>query len=182
MGTIRFTKEGGVVADLVFGMGTVTQSRGVQEQINASHIPFDATKSVADELNLKENIVDIDAKLALKAELAGAIAQVFSVAPATDPAHAVDKAQFDAALALLASITYVDGELLLKADKTNVLELDNTDVFAPVSDYQPSTKKYVDDTLIGIGAGDMTKAVYDNNNDGYVDSTRNHHYCYRKQL
>ena len=36
-------------------------------------------------------------------------------------------------------------DILLKADKTNVLELDNTDVFVPDEDYEPATKKYVDD-------------------------------------
>lgn len=37
-----------------------------------------------------------------------------------------------------------------KADKSNVLELDNTDVFTPTADYHPATKKYVDD---GAGGG-----------------------------
>ena len=32
-----------------------------------------------------------------------------------------------------------------KADKANVLELDNTDAFTPTTDYEPATKKYVDD-------------------------------------
>ena len=36
-------------------------------------------------------------------------------------------------------------DISLKADKTNVLELDNTDVFEPDQDYEPATKKYVDD-------------------------------------
>jgi len=31
--------------------------------------------------------------------------------------------------------------------KTNVLELDNTSVFTPDTDYEPATKKYVDDSL-----------------------------------
>lgn len=34
-----------------------------------------------------------------------------------------------------------------KADKTNVLELDNTDAFTPDADYEPATKKYVDDNI-----------------------------------
>jgi hypothetical protein len=34
-----------------------------------------------------------------------------------------------------------------KADKDNVLELDNTTEFTPSSDFHPSTKKYVDDTV-----------------------------------
>lgn len=36
-----------------------------------------------------------------------------------------------------------------KADKTNVLELDNTTAFTPDADYEPATKKYVDDNSGG---------------------------------
>tara|TARA_R110002020_G_scaffold475890_1_gene713748 strand:+ start:19757 stop:21286 length:1530 start_codon:yes stop_codon:yes gene_type:complete len=36
-----------------------------------------------------------------------------------------------------------------KADKSNVLELDNTDAFTPDADYEPATKKYVDDNDVG---------------------------------
>ena len=36
-----------------------------------------------------------------------------------------------------------------KADKSNVLELDNTTTFTPTSDYEPATKKYVDDNAGG---------------------------------
>ena len=39
----------------------------------------------------------------------------------------------------------LQSELNLKADKSNVLGLDNETVFTPVADYEPSTKKYVDD-------------------------------------
>lgn len=39
---------------------------------------------------------------------------------------------------------YIDDEDNLKADKLNVLELDNTDPFTPTSDYHPATKTYVD--------------------------------------
>ena len=38
-------------------------------------------------------------------------------------------------------------DIALKADKTNVLELDNTDVYTPTLDYHPATKKYTDDGL-----------------------------------
>ena len=40
-----------------------------------------------------------------------------------------------------------------KADKTNVLELDNTTPFTPDAEYEPATKKYVDDNA-GGGAVD----------------------------
>ena len=56
------------------------------------------------------------------------------------------------------------------ADDVNCLALDNTTVYTPTADYHPATKKLVDDAVISAGAGDMTKAVYDTNNDGTVDS------------
>lgn len=37
-----------------------------------------------------------------------------------------------------------------KADKTNVLELDNVVSFSPSLDYHPATKKYVDDAVLGL--------------------------------
>ncbi len=43
----------------------------------------------------------------------------------------------------------VQTALNLKADLTNVLELDNTDAFTPDADYEPATKKYVDDNAGG---------------------------------
>lgn len=46
----------------------------------------------------------------------------------------------------------------LKADKSNVLELDNTDSFTPDADYEPATKKYVDDN-VGGGAADTLESV-----------------------
>ena len=36
-----------------------------------------------------------------------------------------------------------------KADKSNVLELDNTEAFTPTADNEPATKKYVDDNVGG---------------------------------
>ena len=38
----------------------------------------------------------------------------------------------------------------VKADKTNVLELDNTTFYTPVLHYHPSTKKYVDDLIAAL--------------------------------
>lgn len=37
--------------------------------------------------------------------------------------------------------------VIWKADKTNVLELDNTTSFTPDQDFEPATKKYVDDSI-----------------------------------
>jgi hypothetical protein len=38
----------------------------------------------------------------------------------------------------------------LKADKTNVLEKDNTTSFTPTQNFHPATKKYVDDEVAGV--------------------------------
>jgi len=43
-----------------------------------------------------------------------------------------------------------------KVDDSNVLTLDNTTSFTPDADYEPATKKYIDDTAIaGIGDGSL---------------------------
>lgn len=54
----------------------------------------------------------------------------------------------------------------------NVLKLNNSSVYTPSGDYNPATKKYVDD-LVGSAnlSGYMTKSVYDPDNDGIVDAT-----------
>ena len=58
------------------------------------------------------------------------------------------------ALNLKADITALN----LKADKTNVLELNNTTVFVPDADYEPATKKYVDDNSGGGGVLSWVRA------------------------
>lgn len=55
-----------------------------------------------------------------------------------------------------------DQDLSGLALKSNVLELDNISVFVPDADYEPATKKYVDDN--SGGGGDMLKATYDPTN------------------
>ena len=52
-----------------------------------------------------------------------------------------------------------DQDLSGLALKSNVLELDNTDVFTPSADYEPSTKKYVDDKDLG-GFTEITAAAF----------------------
>ena len=52
-----------------------------------------------------------------------------------------------------------------KADKTNVLELDNTDVFTPDADYEPATKKYVDDNEFGGAHIHLTDMPSSSNSD-----------------
>jgi len=46
---------------------------------------------------------------------------------------------------------------------------ENTGAFTPDGNYEPATKKYVDDSVSGAGGGDMTKAVYDTDEDDIVD-------------
>ena len=48
-----------------------------------------------------------------------------------------------------------------KANKTNVLEKNNTVAYVPTSSYHPATKQYVDDKL--STKGDMPRSVYDPN-------------------
>jgi len=52
---------------------------------------------------------------------------------------------------------------------TEYLALDNITPFTPDADYEPATKKYVDDALVGGGFGDMFKSTYDTNDNGIVD-------------
>lgn len=40
-----------------------------------------------------------------------------------------------------------------KADKTNVLELNNTTTYTPTENYHPTTKKYVDEKILTSGGG-----------------------------
>ena len=56
-----------------------------------------------------------------------------------------------------------------KADSTSVLGKEGTEPYEPTTPYSPATKKYVDDTLVAVGAGDMQKSIYDADGDGVVD-------------
>ncbi len=55
----------------------------------------------------------------------------------------------------------VDNLLVTKANEADVLTKTNANVYTPTGDYQPATKKYVDDKIASTGAADMTQAVYD---------------------
>lgn len=57
-----------------------------------------------------------------------------------------------------ANITDLDNT---KAEKTNVLELDNTTPFDPTSDYHPATKKYVDSLTGGASWGEIVNNIED---------------------
>lgn len=105
-------------------------------------------------LDLKEDKLDADAKFAdvyiaidTKADLNGSTIETFNVADAVNNTEAVNKLQVNNLLASKSDIAYVDGELDLKSNKDNVLELDNNTAYSPLFDYNPSTKKYVDDSI-----------------------------------
>ena len=55
----------------------------------------------------------------------------------------------------------VDNLLTSKANEADVLTRTNAEIFTPTGDYQPATKKYVDDKVVSAGAADMVQAVYD---------------------
>jgi len=70
---------------------------------------------------------------------------------------------------LQAVLNEIEQNLSGKASADNILTKDNTEPYTPIGDYNPATKKFVTDTLVEIGAGDMRKAVYDANGNGTVD-------------
>lgn len=72
--------------------------------------------------------------------------------------------------ALDALETRVEAAETQKADKSEVLRKGSEEAYTPVGLYDPATKKYVDDTIVAIGVGDMAKSVYDVNGNGVVDN------------
>jgi len=64
-------------------------------------------------------------------------------------------------------ITTIDATYVEILTSDRALALDNTTAFTPDADYEPATKKYVDDAV--EGAGDMQTATYDTDIDGVVD-------------
>jgi len=124
-----------LVEDVEFGFDPSTQERG-GSQLNASHLPYTLSQSVTDGLNYRYTGTYVEANFAA---IGGADVTIFNVANGISGFNAVNFTQLD----LKEDKTAV----ALKADKTNVLELDNNDTFSPLFDYNPSTKKYVDDSI-----------------------------------
>lgn len=56
---------------------------------------------------------------------------------------------------IYAQLLSIKQELDGKAGTTDFLKKDNTDPFTPTDDYNPSTKKYVDDTVAGVVMGEI---------------------------
>lgn len=67
-------------------------------------------------------------------------------------------------------------DLSVYAEKTNVLEKDNTTIFTPTADYHPATKKYVDDNA-GGGGENLDNLILPNtehvNEDGIIYKNTN---------
>lgn len=66
----------------------------------------------------------------------------------------------------------VQDALAARARVDEVLTKGNVEPFTPTGDYQPATKKYVDDAMFNAGAADMRTAVYDADADGVVDDAQ----------
>ncbi|WP_430971701.1 beta strand repeat-containing protein [Sunxiuqinia rutila] len=90
---------------------------------------------------------------------AGEDATTADIASSTDKRYVTD-AQL-ATLANTSGTNTGDQDLSGYAKKTEVLTLNNTTAFTPSADYEPATKKYVDDNIASAGGGDMLKTVYD---------------------
>jgi len=170
---IKLVKELAVKQDLELGHGTVVQQRDINgngledvtyDKINAGNIP-----ALSSSLQESTTQVELDAKLdkneasTLYALLAGDATQVFSVEEPFLNDHAVSKIHLT---------TYVAGLLSDYALITNVLTKTNIVQYIPTTDYHPATKKYVDDTVVAIGAGDMAKSIYDSLDNGVVNDAR----------
>lgn len=67
---------------------------------------------------------------------------------------------------------FVTHKLSEKVNASHVLTKTNTVAFTPTADYQPATKKYVDNIVIEAGGGDMLRTVYDKDKTGTVDDSK----------
>lgn len=124
------------VEDIYFGFGTTLQGRGVINLFNASYLPYSVSKSVTQAIDDCPTLVEADVRYAMKA---GDALQVFDVANGITGTDAVNFSQLD----LKANST----EVALKAYKTDVLEKTNSTAYIPLTDYNPSTKRYVDESI-----------------------------------
>ncbi len=173
---IKITKQLAVKEDLELGFGEVDQQREIADgslalktyhKINAGTIPAKSDAAVDSDVQTELLLRITQAQGDVRyAKLNGNSGEIFKVADPVDDADAINKHYFVTNLQVA-----VDSLNSNKADKNNVLELDNTDSYIPTTDYHPVTKKYVDGVLVAIGAGDMPKSVYDKNDDGVVDDS-----------
>lgn len=124
---------------------------------NATADMTDAQIKVAYEANLDTNVFTDSEKTKLSGIEVGATTdQTGAEIKLAYEAEANTNAFTDAEKALLGNQSGTntgDQDLSGLALKSNVLELDNTDIFTPDADYEPATKKYVDDNA---GSGDFS--------------------------
>jgi len=138
-------KELIVLEDLALGFGTSNTSRGSVTLFNAAYLPYDLNTSVAGALDARPTLVYTNATYAA---VTGDGAAAFSVADGVTALQAVNKQQLD---------TKADaGDLALKADKTNVLQLNNSTSYSPSTDFNPATKVYVDTSIYNRFLGSVS--------------------------
>ncbi len=82
MATNKLIKEKIVVADMIFGMGTTTDSRGTQQAINGNFIPFSDTQSINQALLDRDTKADMALILAYYAAINGNNQEPFAVGSA----------------------------------------------------------------------------------------------------
>ena len=68
------------------------------------------------------------------------------------------------------SKTFIDNELGLKADTSNVIEKDSTVVYTPTQDYHPTNKTYVDNKIINT-VGELVFSAHIDYGNGAIDRT-----------
>ena len=122
-------------------------------KVFSEHIAGTADKHSAEHIDYDEN-TDLKVKIDSKVD------KVTGKALSANDYTNADKAIVDGVTAALEQ----------KANKTEVLTKTNTTAFTPTANYQPATKKYVDDNISAAGGGDMMKSVYDMDGDGVVDN------------
>jgi hypothetical protein len=142
-------KELIMLEDLALGFGTSNTSRGSVTLFNAAYLPYNLSTTVAAALDARPTLAYTDVTYA-KINGNGTVA--FSVAAGVTALQAVNKQQLD---------TKADASAVaLKADKTNVLQLNNSTSYSPSTDFNPATKGYVDtaiyDRFLGSVSGSFT--------------------------
>ena len=137
-------KEKICVEDIELSLdASVEQSRGTLTPFNAFYIPYNTTDlSVGVALNNRYSKAETQAGFA---KLGGDDTVAFKAFPAINANEAI----------VLSQLTTI---LADKADKDNVLELNNSDLYTPLSDYNPATKRYVDEQFTSGASGSFTSA------------------------
>lgn len=127
--SITLTKEKICVEDMLYSLdGTIEQDRGFLTPINATHIPYIINFSVGQALDVRPTLDLVDTTYA---KVNGNTLEIFNCADGLSPLNVLNKAQ-------------IEDLLSYKADKNNVLQLNNTLMYTPTIGTHPATKSYVD--------------------------------------